>query len=181
MKVIKLGGSLLETGQIFDCLKTILKSHEPIVVVCGGGEFANYIRDAQVKWHFDDVSAHKMAILAMQQTAIMCQNLQPEFVIASSISEIKKNHFVIWSPNITYLNTAEIPATWDITSDSLAVWLTKKLDAKELVIVKSCEIDSKLTHSELTNRGILDKAFCDFLKNTSFNVTVTSAENFLTS
>jgi aspartokinase-like uncharacterized kinase len=179
MKVIKLGGSLLETGQIFDCLKHILKSNEQIVVVCGGGDFANQVRKAQKKWRFDDVAAHEMAILAMRQTAIMCQNLRPEFVIASSVSEIKKHPFVIWSPNIAELNAAKIPATWEITSDSLAAWLAKKLNANELVVVKSCKIDSETAITKLIEQGVIDKKFYKFVANTSFELTITSTEDFL--
>lgn len=181
MRVIKLGGSLLETGQMFACLKHVLETNENTIVVCGGGAFANQVRQAQKKWHFDDVAAHEMAILAMQQTAVMCQNLQPKFTIASSVSEIKNQRFVIWSPNITELNAAEIPATWDITSDSLAAWLTIKLDAYELVLVKSCKIDSEAVITELTEQGIIDKEFYKFLENTSFDLTITSAEDFLNS
>jgi aspartokinase-like uncharacterized kinase len=179
MRVVKLGGSLLETGQMFDCLKRIVQTTENTVVVCGGGEFANYVRKAQKKWHFNDVAAHEMAILAMQQTAVMCQNLQPKFVIAPSISEIKNHHFVIWSPNIADLNAAEIPATWNITSDSLAAWLATKLKADKLVVVKSCAIDSELTLIELREQCIVDSTFDEFVYDAKFNVTVISAKYFL--
>ncbi len=181
MRVIKLGGSLLETGQMFTCLKHIVKSNVPTVVVCGGGAFANQVRTAQKKWQFDDVTAHEMAILAMEQTAIMCQNLQPEFVTASSVSEIKKHRFVIWLPKIKNLKTPELPATWDVTSDSLAAWLTIKIDSYELVLVKSCEIVSETAITELTKQGVIDNEFYKFLENTSFDLTITSAEDFLNS
>ncbi|MDD5229361.1 MAG: uridylate kinase [Methylococcales bacterium] len=181
MRVIKLGGSLLETGKMFDCLKHILKSNVPTVVVCGGGDFANQIRTTQKKWKFDDVAAHEMAILAMEQTAIMCQNLQPEFVTVSSISEIKRNRFVIWLPKIKSLKTPELPASWDITSDSLAAWLTVKLKAYELVLVKSCKIKPETAITELTKQGVIDKEFYKFLENTSFDLTITSVDDFLKS
>ena len=181
MNVIKLGGSLLETGQMFDCLKHILKINENTVVVCGGGDFANQIRTAQKKWQFDDSAAHEMAILAMQQTAIMCQNLQPEFVIASSVAEIKNHRFVIWSPNIVELNAAQIPATWDITSDSLATWLAKKMDASELILVKSVKVEPSLTTAELVELKIVDDAFAQFVENATFNFNVMSARKFLNS
>jgi len=179
MNVIKLGGSLLESGQMFACLKHIVKANEPTVVVCGGGDFANQVRTAQKKWHFDDVAAHEMAILAMQQTTVMCQNLQPEFVIASSVSEIKKHRFVIWSPNIAELNAAQIPATWDITSDSLAAWLATKLKANELIVVKSCYVDAELTVEELREQCVVDSTFDEFVEEAEFIVSVMSVEDFL--
>lgn len=181
MRVVKLGGSLLENGRLFECLKHIVKAGESTIVVCGGGDFANHVRQAQKKWQFDDTVAHKMAILAMQQMATMCQNLQPEFVIASSVSEIKNNRFGIWSPNITELNAAEIPATWAITSDSLAAWLATQLNAAELVVVKSCDVDSTLTVVELREQEVVDATFDAFIEEAEFKVIVISAGDFLTS
>lgn len=181
MRVVKLGGSLLETGQIFDCLSHIAKSNQQTVVVCGGGEFANQVRQAQTQWHFDDVAAHEMAILAMQQTAILCQNKCPEFMVCSSVTDIAQNHFVIWSPIITELNNAQIPATWEMTSDSLAAWLADKLNAEKLVLVKSCDIDSTLSISELTEQGIVDLKFNDFVSNTKFELNIMLAADFLNS
>ena len=181
MRVVKLGGSLLENGRLFECLKHIVTAGESTIVVCGGGDFANHVRQAQKKWQFDDTVAHKMAILAMQQMATMCQNLQPEFVIASSVSEIKNNRFGIWSPNITELNAAEIPATWAITSDSLAAWLATQLNAAELVVVKSCDVDSTLTVVELREQEVVDATFDAFIEEAEFKVIVISAGDFLTS
>jgi aspartokinase-like uncharacterized kinase len=158
-----------------------VKSNVPTVVVCGGGEFANQIRKVQKKWQFDDVAAHEMAILAMQQVAVMCQNLQPEFVIASSVSEIKNHRFFIWSPNITELNAAEIRATWEITSDSLAAWFATKLNADELVVVKSCYVDLKLTVVELREQCVVDSTFDTFVEGAKFNVAITAVEDFLNS
>jgi aspartokinase-like uncharacterized kinase len=179
MRVIKLGGSLLETGKMVGCLKYILQKNEQTVVVCGGGEFANQIRIAQKKYPFDDIAAHEMAILAMQQMAIMCQNLQPEFKIASPVSEIKHHHFAIWSPDIKQLNADNIKPSWDITSDSLAAWLAVKLNAEKLVIVKSCEMDSKATIEELAQQKIVDFEFTHFIKNAKFDLNIISANTFL--
>lgn len=181
MKVIKLGGSLLNTGQFFDCLKHIAKTNEQTVVVCGGGLFANQVRKAQKIWHFDDVAAHEMAILAMQQVAIMCQNLCPQFVIASSVSSIQNNHFVIWSPDITVLNAEKISATWNITSDSLAAWLATRTNAEKLVVVKACDVNSDLAVAELMKRFIVDLAFEEFVKDAKFEWDVVSVKGFLNS
>jgi aspartokinase-like uncharacterized kinase len=179
MRVVKLGGSLLETSKMFDCLKQIATQNQKTVVVCGGGFFADAVRDAQKKWQFDDIAAHEMAILAMQQTAIMCQNLQPEFMKISKISEFKNQHFSIWSPDLAQLNSDKITASWEITSDSLAAWLAKKLSADELIIVKSCEVDSALNVNELTQRNIVDGEFSNFVKNATFNLKIISAKDFL--
>ncbi|MDD2864505.1 MAG: uridylate kinase [Methylococcales bacterium] len=181
MRVVKLGGSLLESGKLFACLKYIAAQNKNTVVVCGGGVFADTVRNAQKKWHFDDVAAHEMAILAMQQTAILCQNLQPEFALISKTSEFKNHSLAIWSPDLAELNEAEIKPSWDVTSDSLAAWLAKKLDANELVIVKSCEVDSALSVAELTEQFIVDGEFFNFVAKEKFDLKVISATGFLIS
>ena len=179
MRVVKLGGSLLETGKMFDCLKHILNSDVQTIAVCGGGEFSNLVRNVQKKWQFDDVAAHEMAILAMQQTAIMCQNLQHEFVIVASILKIKQHYFSIWSPDIKELNAGNIKSSWEITSDSLAAWLAIQLNADELVIVKSCDIDSAMTVTELSERCIVDTEFSSFIAEATFDLNVISTKGFL--
>jgi hypothetical protein len=68
-----------------------------------------------------------------------------------------------------------------MTSDSLAAWLTIKINSYHLVLVKSCKIVSGTAITELTEQGIIDKEFYKFLENTSFDLTITSAEDFLIS
>lgn len=179
MRVVKLGGSLLESGKLFDCLSHVAAQNQHTVVVCGGGVFADTVREAQKKWHFDDVAAHEMAILAMQQTVILCQNLQPEFALVSKTSEFKNHPLAIWLPALEELT--EIKPSWNVTSDSLAAWLAKKLDANELVIVKSCEIDSALSVAELTEQFIVDSEFSNFVAKAKFDLKVISVTGFLIS
>lgn len=180
MNVVKLGGSLLETGKIFDCLKHIVLQNQNTVVVCGGGVFANCVRDTQQKWGFDEVAAHEMALLAMKQTAIMCQNLQPEFALVSKTLDLKNHPLAIWSPNINELNAAQIKPSWNVTSDSLAAWLAVKLNAEALLIVKACDVDSKCSVSELQKHGVIDSMFENFIKDSDVEFKILSATTFLT-
>ncbi len=179
MQVIKLGGSLLNAEKMLMCLQHILNTDEQTVVVCGGGDFADQVRQAQEKWHFSDVTAHEMAILAMKQNAMMLQNLQPEFTIETTISTIKNHLFSIWSPDINELKAAKIPASWEMTSDSLAAWLATKLDAEKLIVVKSCDVDSRLTLDDLIEKKIIDGEFANFINHAKFDLKIMSATTFL--
>lgn len=179
MRVVKLGGSLLETGKLFACLKHITAQNQKTVVVCGGGFFADAVREAQKKWQFDDVAAHEMAILSMQQITILCQNLHPEFVLFSKTATLANSSLAIWFPDLNELNEANVPPSWEITSDSLAAWLANKLNAVELVIVKSCDIDSSLTLNDLIQRGIVDPQFHHFVANAKFPFNIFSVDTFL--
>ncbi|HEY8219198.1 MAG TPA: uridylate kinase, partial [Methylobacter sp.] len=83
LTVIKLGGSLSRTDALVNCLDAVEQNYQgrAVVIVPGGGAFADQVRLAQQHWQFDDNTAHHMALLAMQQMALMFKGLKPGFVI----------------------------------------------------------------------------------------------------
>src|SRR5688572_11112389 len=67
--VVKLGGSYALSPRLPAILAAIRASHVPVVVVPGGGPFADAVRAAQPRMGFGDRAAHRMALLAMAQFA----------------------------------------------------------------------------------------------------------------
>jgi aspartokinase-like uncharacterized kinase len=183
MIVIKLGGSLSRSDDLVNCLNKVEKNYQgrTVVIVPGGGAFADQVRLAQQQWQFDDQTAHHMAILAMQQMALMIKALKPNFAIANNLAEIQglldSDKITIWSPNITELDSAGIAASWDITSDSLSAWLADNLSATELILVKSAVIDARLSLQQLAEMDIVDKAFCDFVSQATFKTHIINAQS----
>ena len=184
MIVVKLGGSLSRSDTLVKCLNRVEQNYQgrAVVIVPGGGAFADQVRLAQNRWRFDDNTAHRMAILAMQQMALLIKGLKGNFSIACSVADIRKQlhrqKIVIWSPDIVELDNAAIQASWDITSDSLAAWLAKALSARELVLVKSAIIDASLSLQQLANQKIVDKGFCDFIRQATFKIQVINQQDF---
>jgi len=185
LTIIKLGGSLSRSDTLSNCLDAIEKNYQgrAAVIVPGGGAFADQVRLAQQHWQFDDHTAHHMALLAMQQMALMYRGLKPNFVIAHTVGAIQaqldRKQVVIWSPDISELDNAGIKASWDITSDSLAAWLAKTLSATELILIKSAVIDVSLSLRQLAEQQIVDKAFCDFVSQAAFTTQIINAKNWL--
>lgn len=185
MRVIKLGGSLLQAQTLSRCLDRIEHCYaKNCVIVPGGGLFAEQVRAAQQQWQFDDNTAHAMAILAMQQMALLLNALKPNFALATHLKAIPDLLAtsiispVIWSPDIIELNHAGIAATWAITSDSLAAWLARTLSARQLVLVKSAVIAEQWTLTELIARGIIDPAFTQFMAANTLELSIVNAKNF---
>jgi aspartokinase-like uncharacterized kinase len=184
MIVIKLGGSLSRTDALVDCLNAVEKNYQgrSVVIVPGGGAFADQVRLAQQHWQFDDTTAHHMALLAMQQMALMFKGLKPGFAIAPTVEAIQdqldRKKTVIWSPDMIELDNAGIPASWDITSDSLAAWLAKMLSATDLILIKSVAIEANLSLQQLAEQNIVDKAFCDFVAQAAFTVRIIDAQSW---
>jgi len=185
MIIIKLGGSLSRSDALIDCLNAVEKNYQgrAVVIVPGGGAFADQVRLAQQHWQFDDHTAHRMALLAMQQTALMLKGLKADWVIAQNVeaihAQLNRHNIVIWSPDSAELDNAGIAASWDISSDSLAAWLARALSANELILVKSAVIDDSLSLHQLTEQQIVDKAFCGFAEKTAFTTQVINAQHFV--
>ena len=184
MIVVKLGGSLSHSDALINCLNSVEQRYRgrAVVIVPGGGAFADQVRLAEQRWQFDDRTAHRMAILAMQQMALLFNGIKGDFAIAGSVADIRRQlqrqPCVIWSPDNAELEQAAIPASWDITSDSLAAWLAQALAATELILVKSAAIDASLSLDQLTKQHIIDPGFCDMVRAAAFNIQVVNQQDF---
>lgn len=182
--VVKLGGSLFGDPLLHDWLSTISQRGKGrVVVVPGGGPFANAVRIAQNQTGFDDVTAHRMALLAMEQSAHMLANLNANFIPAKSpaVMEavLKKNHIPVWLPAEMALAADDIPASWDMTSDSLAAWFATNIGATNLLLVKSCDVpEGELNLERWAQQKIVDPLFPHFAALGQYSVQVLSREQF---
>ncbi len=165
MWVVKLGGSLQFSDQLPMWLSAVtVHGGGSGVIVPGGGAFADQVRRSQQHWHFDDFTAHHMALLAMDQYGLMLQGMKKKLDVARSLDEIsailKAGRVAIWLPTNMVMQNREIMASWDVSADSLAAWLASSLQAQRLFLVKSVELGAGL-HSveDLIQRGLLDRAF----------------------
>ena len=184
MIVIKLGGSLSYSKALINCLNKIELRYQgrAVIIVPGGGAFADQVRLAQQQWQFDELTAHHMAILAMQQMALMFKGLVPQWTVVSSLSELHiakdLNKILIWSPNSAELDQSGVPASWDITSDSLAAWLAKQVSATELILVKSAVIDPQASLEQLAAQQIIDQGFCQQVQDGLFRIKIVNQRDF---
>lgn len=177
MWVVKLGGSLLGTPDLKAWLDVLARrSDGRIVIVPGGGVYADSVRDAQKIAGFDDGMAHHLALLAMEQYGLTLKALKPSLVTASSELEISERSWqhraIVWLPSKMVLADDDIPQNWDVTSDSLAAWLAQKINASRLVIVKHGEVPAGRSLEELMADGTLDSAFPMFSKELSCKIDV---------
>ena len=184
MWVVKLGGSLANYP---DDLKRWLKilaeaGQGRVVIVPGGSFFADWVREAQKQWGFDDAAAHAMGLRAMEQYGLMLCGLQKSFVPARTEAEIRKalqeNQVPVWLP-VQTLASEDLPPSWDVTSDSLAAWLARRLAAERLVLVKSCPLPKgEMGMAELSRKGIVDAAFPSFVDAAAFKVWLVNREDY---
>jgi len=165
MWVVKLGGSLSADPVLADWLRLLTGlGGGRVAVVGGGGPFADEVRRLQRLWRFDDLEAHNMAVLAMAQTAWMFKGLQPALHVVGAERElpmqVRQGRTPVWAPHDLVTNMPDPETThWGCTSDSIALGLARRLNAEQLVVVKSCEIDETMTLDQMVAAGILDDGF----------------------
>jgi len=171
---------MADTDALKACLNTIEQNaKEKVVIVPGGGIFADQVRLVQKQWQFNDEIAHAMAILAMQQTALLFKSIKPSFFLANQVLTIDNSGpVVIWSPDIEGLNSASINASWGVTSDSLAAWLATQLKADELILVKSSEIPVNIGIQQMQEQGLVDNEFPEYTKNAFYKITLLNKNSF---
>src|SRR5260370_41527482 len=87
--VVKLGGSHAFSEHLAGWVAAIAGCAGDIVVVPGGGPFADAVRDSQPKIGFDDEAAHHMALLAMEQYGCALASLNGALVPADSLAAIQ--------------------------------------------------------------------------------------------
>ena len=164
MWIVKLGGSLATSSVLPAWLDLLAQcGGGRVTVVCGGGSFADEVRRAQAQWKFSDLSAHNMAVLAMAQTAHLMHGLNPTLQLTRSKADIRRvlhnGRTALWLPFELQRDQPDANTNWEVTSDSIALDLARRMNAERLVIVKSCEIAPNVSLAALTAAGVLDRRF----------------------
>lgn len=167
--VVKLGGSLQGSPNLRRWLKVIAATAAPVVIVPGGGPFADAVRLAQKRLKFSDAVAHHMALLAMEQYGRAIAGMEPSMRTEETLPSIKaclqRGEVPVWLPTRIALGRPDIAESWDITSDSLSLWLARRLKARGLLLVKSARLPKgSRSAAELSRRGIIDAAFPGMLE-----------------
>lgn len=165
MHIIKLGGSLARDPRLPGWLAFLASqpATHPLVIVPGGGGFADAARDAQACWGLDNVAAHNMAVLGMAQFAHLLHGLCPALRLAHSYADLRagaaQGRHGVWVPTGLQRARAGALTNWDTTSDSLAAHLTRALSARRLTLMKACEVPREASFAKLAEAGIVDAAF----------------------
>lgn len=150
--VVKIGGSLIrEAPELIDRLIKEFGSGNPkvvgerqacerlpysILIIPGGGVFADAVRAADEKFSLSADAAHWMAILGMEQYACYLQD-KSSAVATDSITDLFQGVSILFPYKL--LKTEDpLPHAWDVTSDTIAAWVAKQADA---VFIKATDVD----------------------------------------
>lgn len=140
--VLKIGGSLVRGEALpglCGALAKLGREHE-LLVVPGGGGFADAVRDCHGRFPLSESAAHWMAILGMDQYGLLLADLTvgartvtgPE----EAESTAEQGRVPVLLPSWWLRRGDPLPHSWDVTSDSIAAWIAAQMRAPMCVLVK---------------------------------------------
>jgi aspartokinase-like uncharacterized kinase len=177
MWVVKIGGSMSRDPVLKEWLVRLCQiGSGRVVIVPGGAAFADQVRAYHTYWRFGDLPAHNMAVLAMAQFGLLMQGLCPELMLAANDEMIRQTlrqaRVAVWMPFEALRERPDELTRWSVTSDSLAAWLSGRLNAERLVLVKACEIDPGASIDQQIASGVVDAEFAAFTRAAAYPIDI---------
>jgi 5-(aminomethyl)-3-furanmethanol phosphate kinase len=140
--VVKVGGSLAEQPDALRalCLEMGRQAQlHSLVVVPGGGVFADTVRDFDQTYSLPAEVSHRMAILAMDQYGLALTHLIPNAAACDTLEKARRltaaKRTAVFLPSKLLSKHDPFEASWDVTSDSIAAYIATRLHAGKLVLV----------------------------------------------
>ena len=114
-----------------------LGERHPLLVVPGGAGFADAVRDADRRFGLRAEASHRMAILGMEQFGWLLSELIPGAERCADLARVGTGRTTVLLPAALPLDA--LPASWQVTSDSIAAWVAVQVGAGRLVLVKGVD------------------------------------------
>jgi len=171
LAVVKVGGSLFDWPELPHRLATFLDARRTIVpwertvLIAGGGPAVDVVRALDRIHELGDERAHQLALHALDLTAILLAALVPGSVVVDRIESLDDawdaRSIPILSPRVSInkfarTGRAPLPASWDVTSDTIAARIAEALDADCLILVKSAPLPATATRRDAARLGLVD-------------------------
>jgi aspartokinase-like uncharacterized kinase len=189
LTVVKVGGGLGADAlpALCNTLGELGERHR-LLVVPGGAGFADAVREADRRFRLGAAAAHRMAILAMEQFGWLLSELIPGAERGADVDVARAGRTRVLLPAGVPLD--QLPASWEVTSDSIAAWVAVRVGAGRLVLIK--EVDglfadwpargkplAQLTVAELAalRSGGVDEYVSTVLERASFETWVISGRD----
>jgi hypothetical protein len=178
--VYKLGGSLLELGDLDRRLAALFQAPLPLparsskkfaidrVVLVGGGRAADVVREWDRRHGLSAEQAHDLALVAMALNSRLVHGLLPE---SEFVTEWKAKRRTSTRGSLFVLDPAaaleqaerqsgeRLPRSWNVTSDAIAAFLSLQMQAAALVLIKSRPRPRSQNVPAAARQGLVDPYF----------------------
>lgn len=169
--VVKVGGSLFDWRELPTRLQRFLQTDEivggRVVLIAGGGPFAEAVRTLDAIHGLGERTCHRLALRAMDVSAELLASLLPNSIVVDDFARIADawgaGRRLILAPR-RYLEEVDepsddpLPLSWETTSDSIAARIAERLGATRLILLKSSSVVAA-DRAEAVRLGLVDPIF----------------------
>jgi aspartokinase-like uncharacterized kinase len=140
--VIKVGGGLLRAYGLDGLRRACddVADHagcQPVLVVPGGGPFADAVRAVDRTVRLGDRVAHRLALAAMDQLGTVLAELLPGAEPIAALRAPAGLGLLRAAP--AFAGRSGVPESWTVTSDSLAVLAAGAIGADQAILLKAVD------------------------------------------
>jgi 5-(aminomethyl)-3-furanmethanol phosphate kinase len=139
--VVKIGGGLLREEGLAGLRRACAEAQaahmatgRAVLVVPGGGPFADAVRAVDAQVGLADDVAHVLALRAMDQLGVLVRGLLP--AAERVVGLVAPRALGVLDVAPAFAGRPEVPESWAVTSDSLAVLAAAAIGAPEAVLLK---------------------------------------------
>ena len=145
--IFKIGGTILENPiylkNTFTQLHQLVLENffKAIIIIPGGGSYANFVREIDKELNIGDTIAHWMAIYTMNYNGYIIRQNYPSIILIEKIDDLKTADQAIslFLPFKYLKKNDPLPHSWDVTSDSITLYIAHKLDLRECFLIKDVD------------------------------------------
>lgn len=192
--VIKVGGRLGRGKHLRSLCNDVatLGLRHRLLVVPGGGAFADAVRRCDARFGLSDTAAHWMAILAMDEYGYLLSDLIPGSTVVRSLEDAQgaaeAGSVAVLLPFDLVRRMDVLPHSWTVTADSIAAWVAGLAGARRLVLLKdrkglSSPVDqadglppSEATVDQLAGWEGVDGYLAQLLRGAEFDLWILNGE-----
>ena len=170
-RVVKLGGSLFTLPDLSERLTAWLDQQpdRQTALICGGGPLIDVMRQWDDRFGLESARMHWRCVELLRHSFDVLTELLPQYAAVRDETEFER-----WIENEPTASTTllqvdafyrsegpgiELAENWDTTTDAIAVHLADRMDAEELVLLKSCDSASTIDWREAAKLEIVDAQF----------------------
>ena len=169
--VLKVGGSLgRRRGRIGPLMREVaeLARDCAVLVVPGGGRFADLVRSEMRRLDLGEAQAHRMALLGMDQYGLALAGFTPGARVTRTLNGAvrlaRAGRTPILLAAAMVAREPNLEKSFRLTSDSIAAFVATRLGARRLVLLKSVprlnrKIATPAGLARLKRQGIVDPLF----------------------
>lgn len=177
MWVVKLDGALAHDETLQDWVEEISTvGGGRVIIVPGRWQGAEFVDKMKARWQLDRLVTHNMLLLTGAQYGLLISSMAPQISPVLDARHVRqtlqRGGVALWMPLSLMRNIPDHMTESTLSSDSIAAWLARHLNAERLVLVKARNFVSNMSMAHHIRDGVLDDGFRKYADQLACPVTL---------